>query len=403
MDVIKKQLVLLLCSTALLIASPFADYRILALIGVVFSALMYFVGNIRYFAIGTAVLSLLYGLGIIPASAFFGPLVMVLFGELLKTLSVKTGHSLAVFGAGSAAALIFAMLYTNEFEPLVGSLAILVLLMLRSILGEREDGSMLSLIGVSMTIVLFEDLEFLVDLRTLAFAILLCAAFGYFAYRANTIDLTGVFSAVLFGVILISFTDTVAWFLIILVFFILGSAFTKFKYSEKEFLGVAQGKGGKRGYKNAFANVGVGVAAAILFGITGDMVYAAVFLGSVSTATADTLASEIGVTGGNPVMITTLKRCPPGTNGGVTLVGEAACVLGALIIAVLGFMLGVAPWYVCLISAAAGVVGTNLDSLYGALLENRGLFGNSGTNLLATFSGGIVSALLYLAVAYLIL
>lgn len=393
MDVIRKQLILLLCSTALLIASPFVDFRILALAGIIFSALMYFIGNIRYFSIGAAVLSLLYGIGIIPASAFFGPLVMVLFGELLRTLSVKTGHSLAVFGAGSAAALIFAMLYTKEFEQLVGSLAILVLLMLRSILGEREDGSMLSLVGVSMTIVLFEDLEFLVDLRTLAFAILLCAAFGYFAYRAKTIDLTGVFSAVLFGVILISFTGTVSWFIIILVFFILGSAFTKFKYSEKEFLGVAQGKHGKRGYKNAFANAGVGVAAAILFGVTGDMIYAAVFLGSVSTA--DTLASEIGVTGGNPVMITTLKRCPPGTNGGVTLIGEAACVIGALIIAGLGFLLGIAPWYVCLISAAAGVAGTNLDSLYGAVLENRGVFGNSGTNLLATLSGGLVAAGLY--------
>lgn len=395
MDVIRKQLILLLCSTALLIASPFVDFRILALAGIIFSALMYFIGNIRYFSIGAAVLSLLYGIGIIPASAFFGPLVMVLFGELLRTLSVKTGHSLAVFGAGSAAALIFAMLYTKEFEPLVGSLAILVLLMLRSILGEREDGSMLSLVGVSMTIVLFEDLEFLVDLRTLAFAILLCAAFGYFAYRAKTIDLTGVFSAVLFGVILTSFTGTVSWFIIILVFFILGSAFTKFKYSEKEFLGVAQGKHGKRGYKNAFANAGVGVAAAILFGVTGDMIYAAVFLGSVSTATADTLASEIGVTGGNPVMITTLKRCPPGTNGGVILIGEAACVIGALIIAGLGFLLGIAPWYVCLISAAAGVAGTNLDSLYGAVLENRGVFGNSGTNLLATLSGGLVAAGLY--------
>ncbi len=395
MDVIRKQLILLLCSTALLIASPFVDFRILALAGIIFSALMYFIGNIRYFSIGAAVLSLLYGIGIIPASAFFGPLVMVLFGELLRTLSVKTGHSLAVFGAGSAATLIFAMLYTKEFEPLVGSLAILVLLMLRSILGEREDGSMLSLVGVSMTIVLFEDLEFLVDLRTLAFAILLCAAFRYFAYRAKTIDLTGVFSAVLFGVILISFTGTVSWFIIILVFFILGSAFTKFKYSEKEFLGVAQGKHGKRGYKNAFANAGVGVAAAILFGVTGDMIYAAVFLGSVSTATADTLASEIGVTGGNPVMITTLKRCPPGTNGGVTLIGEAACVIGALIIAGLGFLLGIAPWYVCLISAAAGVAGTNLDSLYGAVLENRGVFGNSGTNLLATLSGGLVAAGLY--------
>ncbi|HJJ82074.1 MAG TPA: TIGR00297 family protein, partial [Methanocorpusculum sp.] len=50
---------------------------------------------------------------------------------------------------------------------------------------------------------------------------------------------------------------------------------------------------------------------------------------------------------------------------------------------------------VCLISAAAGVAGTNLDSLYGAVLENRGVFGNSGTNLLATLSGGLVAAGLY--------
>ncbi len=401
MDVIKKQLVLLFVSTALLIASPFLDHRLLALLGVVFAALMYFIGNIRYFAIGTAVLSLLYGFSIIPVSAFVGPLVMVLAGEVLRMLSSRTGHSLAVFGVGSAAALILAMLYTNEFEPLVGSIAILALLMLRSILEERDDGSMLSLVGVSMTIVLFEDLEFLVDLRMLAFAILLCAAFGYFAFRANTIDMTGVFSAVLFGVILISFTGSVSWFVIVLVFFILGSAFTKFKYSEKEFLGVAQGKGGKRGYKNAFANAGVGVAAAILFGITGQEIYAAVFLGSIATAAADTMASEIGVTGGTPRMITTLKKCPPGTNGGVTLVGELACLLGAIIIAGLGFVFGIAPWYVCLIAVAAGFIGTNLDSLYGALLENRGVFGNSGTNLLATLSGGLAAAGLYLLVSLL--
>ena len=55
MDVIRKQLILLLCSTALLIASPFVDFRILALAGIIFSALMYFIGNIRYFSIGAAV------------------------------------------------------------------------------------------------------------------------------------------------------------------------------------------------------------------------------------------------------------------------------------------------------------------------------------------------------------
>ena len=112
MDAMKKQLILLFCSTALLLASPFIDCRILALTGIIFAAVMYFVFNIRYFSIGTAVLSLLYGFSIIPVSAFAGPLVMVLFGEVLRMLFYKTGHSLAVFGAGSAAALIFAMVYT---------------------------------------------------------------------------------------------------------------------------------------------------------------------------------------------------------------------------------------------------------------------------------------------------
>lgn len=396
MKVIHKQLILLACSIALLIASTLVDPRILALCGVVFAALMYFFGNVRYFAIGTAVLSLLYGFGIIQSSAFAGPLVMVLSGEVLRTLLIKVGHPKTVYGVGAGVALLFAMLYTNQFEPLVLSLAILVLLMLRSILQDRDDGAMLSLIGVSMTIVLFEDLEFLVDYRTLAFAILLCAAFGYFAYRAKTIDMTGVFSAVLFGVLLISFTGTVSWFIVVLVFFILGSLFTKFKYSEKEFLGVAQKKEGKRGYKNAFANAGVGVVAAILFGITGHDIYAAIFLGSIATATADTMASEIGVIGGTPRMITTLKKCTPGTNGGVTLVGELACLVGAAIIAIFGLVLGIAPWYVCIICVIAGVIGTNLDSLYGALFENRGFFGNSGTNLAATLSGGAVAAGLYL-------
>ena len=37
----------------------------------------------------------------------------------------------------------------------------------------------------------------------------------------------------------------------------------------------------------------------------------------------------------------------------------------------------------------AGFVGTNLDSLVGALLENKGYLGNAGTNFLATLGGGV--------------
>jgi len=209
-----------------------------------------------------------------------------------------------------------------------------------------------------------------------------------------------VFTAVLFGVILISFAG-VNWFFVVIMFFILGSLFTKFRYSEKEFLGVAQGKQGRRGYMNAFANAGVGIVGSVLYGLTGDIIFIALFLGSISTATADTLASEIGVTGGKPYLITTFRQVQPGTNGGVTVLGELACLFGAVIICGMAFVLGVAPWYVCLIGVVTGFIGTNLDSLYGALLENKKIIGNSGTNLLATLSGGIIAMLICLALVHL--
>jgi uncharacterized protein (TIGR00297 family) len=68
----------------------------------------------------------------------------------------------------------------------------------------------------------------------------------------------------------------------------------------------------------------VATAAAILFGITVHPMFIAMFLGSVATAAADTVAGEIGMTGGKPYLITTWEPVPAGTNGGVSLVGECA-------------------------------------------------------------------------------
>ncbi|HJJ42306.1 MAG TPA: DUF92 domain-containing protein, partial [Methanocorpusculum sp.] len=244
----------------------------------------------------------------------------------------------------------------------------------------------------AMTITLFEDLMFSADIRTISFAAVLCAAFGYFAYRAKTIDISGVFASVLFGIILIIFAN-VMWFFVVLMFFIAGSIFTKYKYDKKRRMGVEQRKSGRRGYKNAFANVGVAVAASILYGISGgNVIFSALFVGSLATATADTLASEIGVTSSKPPrMITNFKVCRPGTNGGVTLAGEAASLIGSFVISAASFMMGICPLYVAVICVFIGFIGNNLDSLYGALIENKGIIGNSGTNLLATLSGGLAA------------
>ncbi len=394
MDIRILRLIFALIVTALMLGSPCIPA--LGLVMLAFAAVIYFVEKSRYFAIGIGVIAILYGTGLIPVSALFGPLMMIGWGECLLNIFKNVRHPEFLYTIGSSAALLATTLYTNEYQPLVGIIAVIVLLMLRSILKDREDGLMIGLLGVAMTITLFEDLQFFVDYQTLAFAVVLCAVFGYFAYRAKTIDMSGVFTAVLFGVILITFAG-VNWFFVVMLFFILGSYFTKFRYAEKEFLGVAEGKKGRRGYLNAFANAGMGVVGAVLYVITGDVIFIALFLGSIATATADTLASEIGVTGGTPRMITTFHQVTPGTNGGVTLTGELACLFGATLICLLAFFLGVAPWYVCLIGVAAGFIGTNLDSLYGAVIENKGFIGNSGTNLLATLSGGVLAMLICLA------
>ena len=103
------------------------------------------------------------------------------------------------------------------------------------------------------------------------------------------------------------------------------------------------------------------------------------YVGCVATAAADTMASEIGVTGGIPFMITTLKKVPIGTNGGVTPIGELVALLGGFLVSLVALALNViSPWMV-VVCMIAGFVGTNIDSLVGATLENKGFLGNPDT------------------------
>lgn len=117
-------------------------------------------------------------------------------------------------------------------------------------------------------------------------------------------------------------------------------------------------------------------------------------LAALAEAAADTLSSEIGqVVGGTPIMLTTLRRVIPGTDGGITLAGSLAGVWAAAVVAGIGALAlngGLEMMAVCL---AGAVFGLFFDSLLGATLERRGLLNNDAVNFVSTASAAAFTVL----------
>lgn len=369
---------------------------LLAIVVILFSCLLVLIDKTRFIAIAIIVIAGLYGLepGVFPLIVFTSTLAILCAGELAFRI-FRRGElfSYTMYISGGAAGSFLVMLYLGQIEPLVILFGVVVAVLLKAILGERDDALMIEALGIAMTLTLIHDLDYRADLRLIAVADILSFGFGYFSYRFRTADLSGLFSGALMGIILIVFAD-IRWFLVMLSFFIIGSACTRYRFDFKEKLGVEQTHGGARGYRNVFANGIVSAASAVLFGMSGNPVFAVMFAGSVATAAADTVASEIGVTGGCPYMITTFRKVHPGVNGGVTFLGECCAIVSAAIIAITSLFLGVISGGAAIVIViVAGFAGTNIDSLAGALLENRGIIGNAGTNVIGTLGGLLALAL----------
>lgn len=388
MNRLGERLAAVLMLSFILIAPYIQPPWILAIMVIIFSMVLYLINRTRFLALALIPIAVLYGIGILPLLVFCCTLTILVMGELAFRETIDRFYSYFAYIIAAVMGCTLVMAYLNIWSPLVVLFGIIVAVLLKAILKEREDALMIEALGIGMTMFLIDELNYHADMALIAVAVAIAFAFGYFSYRTKTADVSGLLSAALVGIILIIFAD-IRWFLVVLAFFILGSASTRFKYEYKQRIGVEQDHGGARGYLNVFANGSVAAAAAVLWGVTSSPVFLALFVGSVATAAGDTMASEIGVTGGDPIMITSLAKVPAGTNGGVTWIGEAVAVLGALVVSLLSFFLGIIDIPAAIMCVLAGFIGTNIDSLVGALLENPGMVGNAGTNFLATLCGGV--------------
>jgi uncharacterized membrane protein len=118
-------------------------------------------------------------------------------------------------------------------------------------------------------------------------------------------------------------------------------------------------------------------------------------LAALAEATADTVSSEIGQAfGGQPILLTTLRRVPPGTDGAVTLLGTLAGVAAAAVVALSAIPAMGLSLSECAVALTAGVAGLFFDSLLGATVERRGWLGNDLVNLSSTAFAAALSLLL---------
>ena len=177
---------------------------------------------------------------------------------------------------------------------------------------------------------------------------------------------SGALSGALLGTVILAF-GTAPLYLLLWVFFGIGTLATRFRKGRKEAMGKAEEKGGRRGAANVLANVAVAAFCALVAGLgpNGD-VFRLAAAAALATALMDTVGTEIGQSIASPtVLLPDFRRVPPGTDGAVSVAGTLAGLAAAAIFAAAGvasFLLTTGGAVAVVLAACAG---TMLESLLG--------------------------------------
>jgi uncharacterized protein (TIGR00297 family) len=246
--------------------------------------------------------------------------------------------------------------------------------------------------------------------------------------KINTPAFIGTLTLGVLILLLFGFEFGYVGLLALFAFFLFGNLVTRYKYDKKALLGVAEGNKGMRDINNVLGNGLSPLIFAVLYAVSSQSqstLFVLGFSGSVATACADTFSTEIGQADGKPRLITTLEKVPVGTNGGVSLPGFGAALLGASLISLVCLLfvgsnvethIRITFFLVCLL---AGFIGCVVDSFFGATIEDKPFYkkrlqtflqaksftknatpasqfklNKHHVNILATLSGGIVAIVL---------
>jgi uncharacterized protein (TIGR00297 family) len=237
--------------------------------------------------------------------------------------------------------------------------------------------------------------------RVAAWGLGLSALLGLAAWKARSATAPAAATGALITAALMFSTFTSpyrAWntaLIPILGVLILTSIATRFGRRRKERLGTAEKRHG-RGAAQVCANLGFAAlicAPAVQSRLGAVAVFAA--YACLAEALADTVSSEIGqVLGGQPFLLTTLRRVPAGTDGGISVAGTLAGTLASGVIGLLAAIVLHGRWTTACVISVAGIFGLLFDSLLGATLERKEWLNNDAVNFLSTASAAVFELVL---------
>jgi uncharacterized protein (TIGR00297 family) len=217
----------------------------------------------------------------------------------------------------------------------------------------------------------------------------------YFSVRAGKLNLVGALTGGLLGFLIFAgagFTGIA----MIGAFFLLGTAATSWKMNYKQQLHIAEKERGKRKASQVIANAGVAALLGVVTLLLPEhrILFSMMMAASLSSATADTLSSELGnVYGRRFYNIISFRKDKRGLDGVVSLEGTLFGIAGSAIIALIysiGFGWSIYLWFIIL----AGTIGNILDSILGATLQRKHYVNNDAVNFFNTLIAAMVALFL---------
>lgn len=223
------------------------------------------------------------------------------------------------------------------------------------------------------------------------------AVFLLFAAWRNKLTVAGCVTAALIGCCIFGGFG-MPGIAIIGSFFMLAVFATQWDMAGKKKLGAAEDHEGRRNAGQVMANGGMAgiLGLFVALGWDNERLAFLMLAAALSSATADTLSSELGTLYGRKFFnIVTFKPGRKGENGVVSFEGTIIGIAASTIIAVIAYIETRVTLDVGLI-VLAGTAGNFVDSCLGATLERRGRLSNNAVNFLNTAAAAVLTWLLKL-------